>query len=175
MKLIFLLVVACLALHNGKGAPKTAVYKFLRCNPEGGDANCVTHQSSEMPWSPDLPSKLPASEAEYLEAKSVEGESPSREEEDEEVVEDEAPMKGEDGESPWFNPLDEGSGYEGSATDYLLFADGPTGAESETGSGESWTDPVQPKVRSMGRLFPGSPREAKPTEQDLEEDHLLKM
>uniref|UniRef100_A0A3Q2QWK2 Uncharacterized protein n=1 Tax=Fundulus heteroclitus TaxID=8078 RepID=A0A3Q2QWK2_FUNHE len=44
------------------GAPMTAVYKFLRCNPEGGKANCVTQQTPEMPWSPDLPSKLPASD-----------------------------------------------------------------------------------------------------------------
>ncbi|GLD49032.1 uncharacterized protein AKAME5_002737700 [Lates japonicus] len=68
MKLILLLAVSCLALHNGKGAPRTAVYKFVRCNPEGGKANCVTQQSAEMAWSPDLPAKLPASTAQYLEA-----------------------------------------------------------------------------------------------------------
>ncbi|XP_035992283.1 serglycin [Fundulus heteroclitus] len=176
MKLIFLLAVTCLALHNGEGAPMTAVYKFLRCNPEGGKANCVTQQTPEMPWSPDLPSKLPASDAKYLEAEPVEGESPSREEEEEEeVVEEETPMRSEDGESPLF--VEEGSGYEGSATDYMSFADEPTGAESETGSGDSWTESAQPqggnKRRSSSGGFPGG--EAKPTEQDLEEDHLLKM
>ncbi|KAM4743626.1 serglycin [Anableps anableps] len=177
MKLIFLLVVACLAIRDGKGAPSTAVYKFVRCNPEGGEANCVTQQSSKMPWNPDLPSKLPASDAEYLDAEPVEDESPSWEHKKEEVVEKETPMRSEDGESPWLYPAEEGSGYEGSATDYLPFA---TGAESETGSGESWTDSVQSKggkVRGMKGFFPGSfPRgEAKPTEQDLEEDSLLKM
>uniref|UniRef100_A0A3P8P521 Uncharacterized protein n=1 Tax=Astatotilapia calliptera TaxID=8154 RepID=A0A3P8P521_ASTCA len=44
-------------------APRTAVYKFMRCNPDGDQANCVTQQSPEMEWSPDLPSKLPASAA----------------------------------------------------------------------------------------------------------------
>uniref|UniRef100_A0A8C9ZK67 Uncharacterized protein n=1 Tax=Sander lucioperca TaxID=283035 RepID=A0A8C9ZK67_SANLU len=43
------------------GAPRTAVYKFVRCNPKGDQANCVTQQSQEMAWSPDLPAKLPAS------------------------------------------------------------------------------------------------------------------
>lgn len=175
MKLIFLLVVACLELHNGIGAPRTAVYKFVRCNPEGGNANCVTQQTSKMPWSPDLPSKLPAADAKYLDAEPIEGESPSRDEK-EEVVEEETPMRSEDGESPWLFPVDEGSAFEGSATDYFPFADQPTGAESEPGSGESWTDSFQPKVgkvRSMRRLFAGE--EAKPTEQDLQEDSLLKM
>uniref|UniRef100_A0A8C4ER00 Uncharacterized protein n=1 Tax=Dicentrarchus labrax TaxID=13489 RepID=A0A8C4ER00_DICLA len=48
------------------GAPRTAVYNFVRCNPEGDKANCVTQQSPEMAWSPDLPAKLPASTAQYL-------------------------------------------------------------------------------------------------------------
>uniref|UniRef100_A0A3B5A6H2 Serglycin n=1 Tax=Stegastes partitus TaxID=144197 RepID=A0A3B5A6H2_9TELE len=66
MKLVLLLAISCLALHNGNGAPRTAVYKFVKCNPEGGEANCVTQQSPEMAWSPDLPSKLPASAAQLF-------------------------------------------------------------------------------------------------------------
>uniref|UniRef100_A0A3Q2WXM2 Chemokine interleukin-8-like domain-containing protein n=1 Tax=Haplochromis burtoni TaxID=8153 RepID=A0A3Q2WXM2_HAPBU len=84
MKLILLLLISCLALHSTKGKStikstlclffffflpglmSTAVYKFMRCNPDGDQANCVTQQSPEMEWSPDLPSKLPASAAEYL-------------------------------------------------------------------------------------------------------------
>uniref|UniRef100_A0A3Q0R8T4 Uncharacterized protein n=1 Tax=Amphilophus citrinellus TaxID=61819 RepID=A0A3Q0R8T4_AMPCI len=48
------------------GAPRTAVYKFVKCSPDGDQANCVTQQSPEMEWSPDLPSKLPASAAQDL-------------------------------------------------------------------------------------------------------------
>uniref|UniRef100_A0A3Q1BXY5 Uncharacterized protein n=1 Tax=Amphiprion ocellaris TaxID=80972 RepID=A0A3Q1BXY5_AMPOC len=51
------------AIYLCVGAPRTAVYKFVRCNPEGGQANCVTQQTPEMTWSPDLPAKLPASRA----------------------------------------------------------------------------------------------------------------
>lgn len=170
MKLIFLLVVACLALHNGNGAPKTAVYKFVRCNPEGGNANCVTQQTSKMPWSQDLPSKLPAADAKYLETEPDEGESPSRDEK-EEVVEEETPMRSEDGESPGLSQLDESYALEGSATDELTSAIEPTGDEGDTGSGDF--QPKVGKVRSMRRLFPGE--EAKPTERDLQEDSLLKM
>uniref|UniRef100_A0A8C2X0I3 Uncharacterized protein n=1 Tax=Cyclopterus lumpus TaxID=8103 RepID=A0A8C2X0I3_CYCLU len=47
------------------GAPRTAVYKFVKCNPEGDQANCVTQQSPKMAWSADLPAKLPASTAHY--------------------------------------------------------------------------------------------------------------
>ncbi|XP_054892298.1 serglycin [Poeciliopsis prolifica] len=178
MKVVLLLAVACLALHEGKGAPRTAVYKFLRCNPADGRVNCVTQQSPEMPWSPELPSKLPASEADSLDAEPVEDESPPGEDPKED--EDETQMRSEDGESPWFVPEEEGSGYEGSAADYWSVADEPKAAESETGSGEFWTDSVQPKVgkvRGMKRLFPGSflVEEAKPTKQDLEEDSLLKI
>uniref|UniRef100_A0A3B3UAA1 Uncharacterized protein n=1 Tax=Poecilia latipinna TaxID=48699 RepID=A0A3B3UAA1_9TELE len=61
------------ALIHHLGAPSTAVYKFLRCNPADGQANCVTQQSAEMPWSPELPSKLPASDKET-------GRKPEREE-----------------------------------------------------------------------------------------------
>lgn len=48
------------------GAPRKAVYKFVKCNPEGDQANCVTQQSPSMAWSPDLPAKLPAATAQYL-------------------------------------------------------------------------------------------------------------
>lgn len=48
------------------GAPRTAVYKFVRCNPNGDQTNCVVQQTPEMPWSPELPSKLPSSTAQYL-------------------------------------------------------------------------------------------------------------
>uniref|UniRef100_A0A3Q1F0Y2 Uncharacterized protein n=1 Tax=Acanthochromis polyacanthus TaxID=80966 RepID=A0A3Q1F0Y2_9TELE len=48
------------------GAPSTAVYKFVKCNPEGGEANCVIQQTPKMAWSPDLPAKLPASAAQKL-------------------------------------------------------------------------------------------------------------
>uniref|UniRef100_A0A669CP12 Uncharacterized protein n=2 Tax=Oreochromis TaxID=8139 RepID=A0A669CP12_ORENI len=44
-----------------RDSPRTAVYNFVRCNPDGDQANCVTQQSPEMEWSPDLPTKLPAS------------------------------------------------------------------------------------------------------------------
>uniref|UniRef100_A0A3P8W8R4 Uncharacterized protein n=1 Tax=Cynoglossus semilaevis TaxID=244447 RepID=A0A3P8W8R4_CYNSE len=48
------------------GAPRDAVYKFLKCNPTGDRTNCVTHQSPEMEWSPELPGKLPASTAQNM-------------------------------------------------------------------------------------------------------------
>lgn len=48
------------------GAPRTAVYKFVKCNPDSDQANCVTYQSPEMAYSPELPSKVPASAAEDL-------------------------------------------------------------------------------------------------------------
>uniref|UniRef100_A0A3P8SBT5 Uncharacterized protein n=1 Tax=Amphiprion percula TaxID=161767 RepID=A0A3P8SBT5_AMPPE len=54
------------AIYLCVGAPRTAVYKFVRCNPEGSQANCVTQQTPEMTWSPDLPAKLPASAAQKL-------------------------------------------------------------------------------------------------------------
>uniref|UniRef100_A0A3Q3N3V3 Uncharacterized protein n=1 Tax=Mastacembelus armatus TaxID=205130 RepID=A0A3Q3N3V3_9TELE len=48
------------------GAPTTAVYKFVICNPDGNQANCVTQQSPKIAWRPDLPGKLPASTAQNL-------------------------------------------------------------------------------------------------------------
>ncbi|KAE8297132.1 hypothetical protein D5F01_LYC03747 [Larimichthys crocea] len=150
MKLLLFFVVSCLALHNAKGAPQTAVYKFVRCNPEGDQANCVTQQSPEMAWSPELPAKLPASAAQYLEA---------------EPVQDDSPMW-EDG--PVFGSGDhEGSGY---AAEDNTMADK---AESETGSGESWTE--KDGEGMFMRMFPSRSLfgEAKPAEHELREDHLL--
>lgn len=71
-------------------------------------------------------------------AEPVEDESPPEQDPKDQVQEDEeAPMRSEDGESPWFIPVEEGSGFEGSAADYSSFADASRAAESETGSGES--------------------------------------
>ncbi|XP_051236504.1 serglycin [Dicentrarchus labrax] len=182
MKLILLLVTACLALHNGKGAPRTAVYNFVRCNPEGDKANCVTQQSPEMAWSPDLPAKLPASTAQYLEAEPVEDESPMRdEEEEEEMEEDDAPMMsdvGDEGESPDVIQPEDGSGYyEGSADTLMDRLPYFVNAESEPGSGESWTEEESKggDMKLMRRLFPSRSLvgEEKPAEQELREDHLL--
>uniref|UniRef100_A0A3Q3EWQ0 Uncharacterized protein n=1 Tax=Labrus bergylta TaxID=56723 RepID=A0A3Q3EWQ0_9LABR len=61
-----LVILTVFFLAFMKGAPRTAVYKFVRCNPEGGQANCVTQQSPEMTWSPELPVKLLASTAQRL-------------------------------------------------------------------------------------------------------------
>ncbi|XP_045889636.1 serglycin [Micropterus dolomieu] len=188
MKLILFFVISCLALHNGKGAPRTAVYKFVRCNPEGDQANCVTQQSPEMAWSPDLPAKLPASTAQYLEAEPVEDESPEEDEdkmdEYEEMEEEETPMMSEKGESPVVEQQEEGSGvYEGSATEGEFVADQAsiTGA-SETGSGESWTEKDSElnkgwDTKAMRRLFPSRSEvgESKPAEDELREDHLLQL
>ncbi|XP_018522202.1 serglycin [Lates calcarifer] len=178
MKLILLLAVACLALHNGKGAPRTAVYKFVRCNPEGGKANCVTQQSAEMEWSPDLPAKLPASTAQYLEAEPVEDENlQGGEEEEEQMDEEYTEMISEEGESPVTFSYEEGSGgYEGSAFDVLM-ADRSATAESETGSGESWTVTDNDKGEDMwqSRHKRSLADEAKPAEQELRDDHLLQL
>lgn len=187
MKLILALVICCLALHNGKGAPTTAVYKFVRCNPEGDQANCVTQKSTEMAWSPDLPAKLPAATAQYLEAEPEEdgGESPTWEEEegvdemeeeyDEGAEEGESPITGEEGESPV--ETEEGSGgYEGSGAEGSFLADWAFAP----GSGESGIEKdaklyKDEKPSGMRRLFPSRPvfGEAKPAEQELREDHLL--
>lgn len=73
----------------------------------------------------------------------MDGESPLREEEEEEEMEEEeTPMMIEDGESPMG---EDGSGYEGSAAedtfmDKFMQDRAFELAESETGSGESWTE-----------------------------------
>lgn len=189
MKFILFFFISCLALHNGKGAPTTAVYKFVRCNPDGDQANCVTQKGPEMAFTPDLPAKLPASTARYLEAEPEEGENPWEEddmnaeaepeggespwEEDDvelETEEEGKPMKSEEGESPVVT--EEGSGsYEGSAATYM--ADWTLG---ETGSGESWAEDKKPykgvDMRDSSRPLVG---ESKPAEQELREDHLLQL
>ncbi|XP_051800976.1 serglycin [Acanthochromis polyacanthus] len=181
MKLVLLLFISCLALHNGKGAPSTAVYKFVKCNPEGGEANCVIQQTPKMAWSPDLPAKLPASAAQYLEAEPVEDDSPLMEDYAE-VDEKEDQMIGQEGESPFVYPEEEGSGYEGSAVEDLYMADNASPAASETGSGDYWTEPEAElykdgRIDAMRKLFPSRSLadEAKPAEKDLKEDHLLQL
>ncbi|XP_011490480.1 uncharacterized protein LOC101156394 [Oryzias latipes] len=172
MKLFLFLLVSCLALIHAKGTPTTAVYKFVRCNPNGDQANCVVQQTPKMPWSPELPSKLPASTAQHLEAEPVEGESPPNEDEDDyetEVEEEETPMESEDGESPSVGEESFGS-LEGSA-------DGATPVEIDMGSGDSGIETAERKDGEMSKmktLF-SSMKAMKPTKKDLEEDHLLKM
>uniref|UniRef100_A0A1A8H8D6 Serglycin n=1 Tax=Nothobranchius korthausae TaxID=1143690 RepID=A0A1A8H8D6_9TELE len=168
MKVFLLLFVTCISLHNGKGAPTTAKYQFVRCSPEGGQANCVTYQSSDIPWSPDLPKKLPASVGRTLDATPVEDESPLREEEENK---EETLFGSDDKESPDVFLGDEGSGdYEGSASQGLYFADRTLAAEVDTGSGESWTGSFPDE--NLNNFFAD---EAKPSEHDLKEDHLLNL
>ncbi|XP_037309926.2 serglycin isoform X2 [Pungitius pungitius] len=177
MKLILFFVVSCLAFQKGNGAPRNAVYKFVKCNPEGSQANCVTQKSPPMPWSPDLPTKLPASTGQYMEAEPEEDENPLWEGEVDFVMdEDVKPNGSEDGELPV--KAGEGSGgFEGSADG--LVEDWATG---ETGSGESWAekDGKQYKVggmTGMRRLLPSKSviAEAKPAEHEMREDHLLQL
>ncbi|XP_071401245.1 serglycin [Centroberyx affinis] len=169
MKLIFSLVVACLALNNGMGAP-TGRYMFVRCNPSGDQPNCVTHQSPVMALDPDLPSRLPASAAQYMEEEAA-------------PEEEEGPMGDERKMMMATMPLpEEGSGaFEGSAAELPFMADRSfvTG-ESETGSGESWTEKEaeryqglseDPEHMSLELLLD----EAKPAEHELREDHLLQL
>uniref|UniRef100_A0A3B4VH32 Uncharacterized protein n=1 Tax=Seriola dumerili TaxID=41447 RepID=A0A3B4VH32_SERDU len=122
-----------MTLFLSPGAPTTAVYKFVRCNPEGDQANCVTQQSPEMAWNPDLPGKLPASAAQYLYVPMCCGK----------MEEEETPMISEQGESPGdFLPEEGSGGYEGSAFGGVIMAHPAFGtAESETGSGEKDMDP----------------------------------
>lgn len=166
--MILFLVIFCLTLNGGLGAPTTAVYKFVKCNPEGGQANCITHQSADMEWSPELPTKLPAAAAQYLEAEPVEDEKPEVEEGVEEE-EEESPMMSEEGESPPVYLPEEGSGvYEGSG----FMADYATGA-ADTGSGEDLKPYKGGRGSRKGTWFTKLPNEQKPAEQELKEDHLL--
>ncbi|RVE74631.1 hypothetical protein OJAV_G00024030 [Oryzias javanicus] len=174
MKLFLFLLVSCLALINVKGAPRTATYKFVRCNPNGDQTNCVVQQTPAMPWSPELPSKLPASTAQYLEAEPVEDESPTSEEEDDyeaEMEEEETPMESEDGESP--SVAEESFGnFEGSSEGTDL----ATGAKIDIGSGDFGTETElkDGDMSTMKRFF-SSTKVVKPSKTDLEEDHLLKI
>uniref|UniRef100_A0A3Q2YZL3 Secreted protein n=1 Tax=Hippocampus comes TaxID=109280 RepID=A0A3Q2YZL3_HIPCM len=64
---VWVCVCVCVCVVFVLRAPRTAVYKFVKCRPEGNRANCVTQQSPQMEWSPDLPTKLPPpSSAPYL-------------------------------------------------------------------------------------------------------------
>ncbi|XP_054468333.1 serglycin-like [Anoplopoma fimbria] len=198
MKLFLFFVITCFALHNSKGAPSTAEYKFVKCNPEGDKANCVTQKSPIMAWTPDLPAKLPALTAQYLEAEPEDDESQPREEAVEsEMDEEENQMESEEGESP---PETEdgsgGGGYEGSgvyegsgAYEGSGGSEGSGGYEGsagvfmadrafgETGSGESWAEKDDGDMRAMRRLFPSwsYASEAKPAEQEMKEDHFLQL
>ncbi|XP_040059410.2 serglycin [Gasterosteus aculeatus] len=177
MKVILFFVVSCLAFQNADGEPRKAVYKFVKCNPEGDQANCVTQQSPSMAWSPDLPAKLPAATAQYLEAEPEEDESLLGEEEvDFEMDEDKKPDEIEAGESP-VETGDGSGGHEGSAD--VLAGDWAMG---ETGSGVYWAekDGEQYKdgdMTGMRRVFPRKSvvAEAKPAEHELREDHLLQL
>lgn len=153
MKLILFVVISCLALHNGKGAPSTATYKFVKCNPEGDQTNCVTFQSPRMALTPDLPAKLPASTAQYLKTKPVEEEGPDR---------------SDDGLFPFEEGSSEGSAAEGPFMEdqaSLTFL-------SETGSGESDTEESKAEDMWGKRSLEG---EAQPAEQELQEDYLLQL
>ncbi|TDH17176.1 hypothetical protein EPR50_G00005730 [Perca flavescens] len=182
MKLILFFVISCLALHNGKGAPKTAVYKFLRCNPNN-QANCVTQKSPEMAWRPDLPAKLPASAAQYLDAEPDEGESPPREDGVELRMEEEETPSMSEQRDVSVQTEDGSGGFEGSAAESTFMADWAfVPAERDAGSGESRTE-EDGKLYKVGvtsgmrRLFPSRSLvgEAKPAEQELKEDHLLQL
>ncbi|KAK2854157.1 hypothetical protein Q5P01_006818 [Channa striata] len=156
MKVLLLLVVSCFALHNGHGAPTTAVYKLVKCNPKDGQANCVTHQSAEMEWSPDLPGKLSAAEAQHLETTAVEDEHPDREGTDEkDTSESEQTMSSDEGESP---------SYEGGSGDEMYISwnsdESFSKTMTETGSGEEDMDLNKGEDKSYtGHVYRRSLRE----------------
>ncbi|CAL9701738.1 unnamed protein product [Knipowitschia caucasica] len=179
--MIVFLVVVSLALSGGLGAPTTAVYKFVKCNPEGDQANCITHQSTNMEWNPDLPSKLPASAAQYLEAEPEEDERDAEEEypedyeypveEEENPEEEEYPEEEEEEEeykSPEVYISEGGSGDEGSGFMVDL-------TMAENGSGERMD--IQTKggriiyKQNWGDILD----EQKPAKEEMKEDHLLHL
>ncbi|XP_054626754.1 serglycin [Dunckerocampus dactyliophorus] len=158
-----LFFVACglFVLQNVQGVPRTAAYKFVKCRPDGDRANCVAHQSPEMEWTPELPTKLPASSAQYLDSQPVD--------EDEDTVR-------------LREATDDGSGYEGSAGQFLMDTF-DVNTEREMGSGEPWT-PRDTEQYKVGREYSEAFRrflggfqldQEKPAEKDLEEDHLLQL
>ncbi|XP_077448822.1 uncharacterized protein LOC144068288 [Stigmatopora argus] len=71
------IAACCLVVLHAHGAPRTAVYNFVKCQPQDNNPNCVTQQSPPMEWSPDLPNKLPPSSASFLDAQPVEDEGSS--------------------------------------------------------------------------------------------------
>ncbi|XP_072321109.1 serglycin [Eucyclogobius newberryi] len=153
--MIWFVVVFGLALSGGQGAPSTAVYKFVKCNPEGDQANCITHQTANMEWSQDLPTKLPASAAQYLEAEPVEDE---RDPEEEDIVEEES-LSAED-KSPEVYLSEDGSGDEGSG----FMADRPFSAEDGSGN-------LFDKIYKSNKG--GRKNEQKPAKKVMQEDFLL--
>ncbi|XP_055010849.1 uncharacterized protein LOC110175425 isoform X2 [Boleophthalmus pectinirostris] len=145
------------------GAPSTAVYKFVKCNPEGDQANCITHQSANMEWSRDLPTKLPASATQYLEAEPVEDERDPEEEEDP-VEEEEEFLGSEEGESPLVYLPEDGSG------------DGGSGFMADIDSKELLDKNYKPnrggrKNRTWDWLDKRD--EQKPSKEEMMEEHLL--
>lgn len=172
--MILFLVVFSLALSGGLGAP-TAAYKFVKCNPEGNQANCITHQSANLEWSPDLPARLPATAAQYLEAEPVEDEhDPEQEMGEEDDVEDEEYEEEyespEEGESPVVALSEVGSGDEGSA----FMADWATPAD--TGSGELLAKNYEPNKggrKNRKGAFWSLLDEQKPAMEEMKEDQLL--
>ncbi|XP_068178538.1 serglycin [Antennarius striatus] len=176
MKLIAFLIISCLAFHTGKGAPRRAVYKFVKCNPEGNQANCITHKSAKMAWSPELPTKLPAADALYLKAKPVEEEHPLREEK--EKKEEEAGVKKDKKETLKIEDLESHTSayYEGSGLGDLSEDRPIVNAESETGSGGLWEkeDVVQNKALDV-IIRNWMYRKAKPEEWEMREEQFLKL
>ncbi|KAJ0002185.1 hypothetical protein NQD34_001981 [Periophthalmus magnuspinnatus] len=168
-KMILFVVVFSLALSGGQGAPTTAVYNFLKCNPEGDQANCITHQTRSMEWSPDLPTKLPASAAQYLVTEPVEDEKDPEEEED--TVEGQS-LDSDEGESPiHYLPVD-GSGDEGSG----FMADGATPADN--GPGELLDKNYKPNRggrKNRKSDWMDRQDEQKPDKEEMKEDHLLNL
>ncbi|KAK0148631.1 hypothetical protein N1851_011026 [Merluccius polli] len=97
---------------------------FVKCNPRGGNANCLTYRSPEMKLSADLLDKLPASATQYIGAELVE-EEPVTEQKQPEV------------ETAMFLPEDGSGGFEGSAVGLpFVMADG---------SGKYWTEVETPQ------------------------------
>ncbi|XP_056134933.1 serglycin [Lampris incognitus] len=157
MNVILSLAVLCLALNNGMGAPTTARYMFVKCNPHDTDANCQTYHSPVVQVTSDLPTRLPVSAAPYLKATPVE--------------EEDRPIEGKEEKTSWFH-LEEGSGIlEGSAVepsfvDDRIFAT----VEPEPGSGAALT-----YYDMIGLLQGMQGDEARPPALDLREDNLLQL
>ncbi|XP_037103030.1 serglycin [Syngnathus acus] len=137
MAWVLFIATCCLIGLHAEGAPRTAVYKFVRCRPEGDLTNCVTQQSPQMEWSPDLPTKLPPSSAEYLDAQPV----------------DEEEGSASTSESFEVEQPEDGSGYEGSAGPFWMDYTLDRNIEQEIGSGESLTDTEQYAGRKDSAAF----------------------
>ncbi|XP_077376088.1 serglycin [Festucalex cinctus] len=152
------IAACCLVALHAEGAPKTAVYKFVKCRPEGDRANCVTQQSPQMEWSTDLPTKLPASSAQYLDGLPVEEEGSTSESTD--VVQPE-----------------DGSGSEGSAGPFWMDYSFDTNTEPEMGSGESLDrSDGRRQSEALRRVFGISWQDQdRAAEREMQEDHFLQL